>query len=233
MAKERQFGQAIDLKAALPQVGVINQLDFNDALQRRLSPIDQQGMSASAGSARQAERRQEARIQSLRDAADKAQAAAQQALMTAQQSSAILPGRGSNAGGLFMSPIAGLKPTFGFGAQYKNPVAGNANHQGLDFATKAGTQILAPFGGKIIESGWNNTGFGNSVRIQFDNGLFGILGHMLNKPNVSVGDIVTAGQLLGLVGSTGNSSGNHLHFEVRKNPYDPKSSIDPSYLFGW
>lgn len=88
-----------------------------------------------------------------------------------------------------------------------------AGHTGLDLAAPEGTPILAANGGPVVYSGWNSWGYGNVVVLA--HGPFTTLyGHM-SRTGVRCGDFVNAGQVIGYVGSTGNSSGPHLHFEIR------------------
>ena len=96
-----------------------------------------------------------------------------------------------------------------------------AGHSGIDLASSTGTPILAANGGPILYAGWNSWGYGNTVVI--GHGPFSTLyGHMSSLA-VACGNTVSAGQVIGYVGSTGNSSGPHLHFEVRyqNQPQDP------------
>jgi len=90
-------------------------------------------------------------------------------------------------------------------------------HLGLDIANSEGTPIGAAAAGTVIFAGWSDAGYGNCVQIDHGNGLVTIYGHMVALPLVTVGQKVTAGQLIGNVGSTGNSTGPHLHFGVQYN----------------
>lgn len=95
-------------------------------------------------------------------------------------------------------------------------------YNGIDFGASAGTSILAAASGQVIISkntGYNG-GYGNYVVIKHDNGVQTLYAHMTSTA-VSVGTWVSQGQTIGYVGSTGRSTGNHLHFEVRggRNPF--------------
>lgn len=89
------------------------------------------------------------------------------------------------------------------------------SHKGLDLAAKRGTSIFAVKGGTVTYAGWKN-GYGYFVEIDHGNGLKTRYGHA-SKLCVSKGEVVSQGTVIALVGSTGNSTGNHLHFEVAKN----------------
>ena len=97
----------------------------------------------------------------------------------------------------------------------------NAFHEGVDFMAEIGTPILAAAGGIVVYSD-NHAGYGNMVEIDHGNGLASRYGHM-SKRLVKVGDVVLRGQEIGEVGSTGRSTGPHLHFEVllRGQPQNP------------
>jgi hypothetical protein len=93
---------------------------------------------------------------------------------------------------------------------------------GIDWAVFTGTPIKAAQNGKISVTRHDATGYGTHVRIQHDNGYLTIYGHLASF-SVNVGDQVQAGQVIGLSDNTGNSTGPHLHFELRHNntPIDP------------
>jgi hypothetical protein len=105
----------------------------------------------------------------------------------------------------------------------KHPVLGTPQwHHGQDFSTPYGTEVYATGSGKVIESGWNNGGFGNCIAIDHGYGYRSTYGHLSNM-KVTVGMNVKRGDLIGLTGSTGTSSGPHLHYQIdlfgqHKNP---------------
>lgn len=94
-------------------------------------------------------------------------------------------------------------------------------HNGLDFGIVVGTPVETTMDGKVAYAGWNNQGYGNLVIVE--NGDYKTYYAHLSSIPVSVGDTVTAGTTIGLSGNTGNSTGPHLHYEIRKNnvPIDP------------
>lgn len=92
----------------------------------------------------------------------------------------------------------------------------SAKHPALDIATVWGAPVYAAGEGRVVRAGWLFTGYGFSVIIRHPNGLVTLYSHMTN-PAVKTGDWVQRGQQIGLVGSTGRSTGPHVHFEVRKN----------------
>lgn len=93
--------------------------------------------------------------------------------------------------------------------------SGTDNHEGTDIGAVYGSKALACQNGTVTQSGANG-GYGNSVTIKTTDGYSVIYGH-LSKTLVNVGDEVIAGQNIGLVGSTGKSTGPHLHFEIRNS----------------
>lgn len=97
------------------------------------------------------------------------------------------------------------------------------NHNGLDFAGNEGEAVYASDAGVIVYAGWNDYGYGNMVMVDHGNGFQSLYAH-LSALNVGCGQSVGQGQVIGAVGSTGRSSGPHLHFEimagVKVNPWD-------------
>lgn len=100
-------------------------------------------------------------------------------------------------------------------------------HEGIDITAAYGSLIIAPAGGRVIEVGWRN-GFGLAVEIDHGYGVRTIYAH-LSRTAVAVGQAVKRGDRLGFVGSTGLSTGPHLHYEVHVNghPADPLRFIMP------
>ena len=102
---------------------------------------------------------------------------------------------------------------------------GNAGHRGTDIPAPEGTPILAAHSGTVLVSGWNDS-YGNQVLLDNGAGLSTRYAHM-TQTAVTAGEAVTAGQVIGYVGSTGDSTGNHLHFEVMQGGIrvDPLSLV--------
>ena len=102
---------------------------------------------------------------------------------------------------------------------------GNAGHRGTDIPAPEGTPILAAHNGTVLVSGWNDS-YGNQVLLDNGAGLSTRYAHM-TQTAVTAGEAVTAGQVIGYVGSTGDSTGNHLHFEVMQGGIrvDPLSLV--------
>ncbi|MVO89750.1 peptidoglycan DD-metalloendopeptidase family protein [Streptomyces sp. p1417] len=128
--------------------------------------------------------------------------------------------------GSYVSPIDGSYVSTGYktgGAMWSS-----GSHTGVDFHAASGTQVQAVAAGTVVEAGWGGA-YGNNVVIRHNDGTYTQYGHM-SSLGVTVGQTVTPGQQIGLSGSTGNSSGPHLHFEARTGA-DYGSDIDPvAYL---
>lgn len=109
----------------------------------------------------------------------------------------------------------------------RNPFggAGGEFHSGVDFKGEYGDPIFATADGRVRSSDWYG-GYGNAVVIEHAGGLTSLYGH-LSKVNVNAGQFVKAGDIIGFLGSTGRSTGPHVHYEIRKNEED----IDPTKFF--
>jgi murein DD-endopeptidase MepM/ murein hydrolase activator NlpD len=130
------------------------------------------------------------------------------------QAAASSTGSGTPSASGFIWPVTGTVVS-GFGIRW------GRMHEGIDITASTGTPIWAAAAGTVIWSSWRG-GYGNCVVVDHGNGLATLYAHA-SAILVSVGQRVTQGQTIALVGSTGNSSGPHLHFEVRVNG----SAVDP------
>ncbi|MER5602528.1 M23 family metallopeptidase [Streptomyces sp. NPDC002265] len=102
-------------------------------------------------------------------------------------------------------------------------------HSGQDFAVPSGTNVVAASGGTVVKAGGGGAGdgsaYGNAIVIKHANGLYSQYAH-LSRVDVRIGQYVGAGQHIALSGNTGNSSGPHLHFEIRTTP-NYGSAVNP------
>ena len=116
----------------------------------------------------------------------------------------------------FGEPLTG-SGKFGWpldGGYVSDTFISDRNHKGLDIAAPEGTEIYAADEGEVVSAGWNSGGYGNVVMIEHPDGYATVYGHMV-AVYATEGEYVQRGQLIGFVGNTGNSFGDHCHFEVR------------------
>lgn len=133
------------------------------------------------------------------------------ALKSSSQQSVSYSGNGKF--GFPLTSYTRISSTYGYRI---HPITGTKKlHTGIDYAAPYGTSILAAEDGVVLTSGWNS-GYGYCVTINHGGGYVTLYGHC-SSLLVSAGQKVTRGQTIAKVGSTGNSTGNHLHFEVRVN----------------
>jgi murein DD-endopeptidase MepM/ murein hydrolase activator NlpD len=104
-------------------------------------------------------------------------------------------------------------------------------HPGIDLAGAIGTEVHAANGGRVIFAGWNSFGYGNMVAI-IHGPFMTVYGH-LSAWYVNCGQDVVAGQAIGAMGSSGNSTGPHLHFEIRSRVGNTYVAGDPSFTIGF
>jgi len=124
-------------------------------------------------------------------------------------------------GGRVASPVPGHSVTYAYGVRNSGYAAGF--HTGADYAARTGTPVVAVRSGRIIRSDSAGGAYGNWIQLLGDDGRVYMYAH-LSVRQVSVGQRVKAGQQIGKVGSTGNSTGPHLHFEKSKGS---------SWRYGW
>lgn len=123
----------------------------------------------------------------------------------------------------YRQPFTGDYPiTQRFGETITDP----KGHTGIDYACPTGTPILASEEGTVIWAGWRNGGYGYCVFLKHPDGMVTIYEHLLQDIPVQVGQQVQQSQVIGWSGSTGNSTGPHLHFELRDAE---GKAVDPMY----
>lgn len=127
-----------------------------------------------------------------------------------------IPKGNPTATGQWRTPAPGAELSYWQEIRRRDPVTGqitNYCHNGLDLAAPVGTPIVAADSGTVAFSGWHTGGYGNLIILRHSNGLYSLYGHN-ESLKVSQGQQVTAGQTVALMGSTGHSSGPHLHWTV-------------------
>ena len=127
----------------------------------------------------------------------------------------------------WVSPVKSYKLSASFA---QNGGMWASKHSGQDYAVPTGTPVVATHGGTVVKAGGNGAGdgpaYGNAVVIKHGNKTYSQYAH-LSSVNVKVGQVVKTGQKIAQSGSTGNSSGPHLHFEIRTTP-NYGSAVDPA-----
>ncbi|TFW12689.1 M23 family metallopeptidase [Brevundimonas intermedia] len=116
----------------------------------------------------------------------------------------------------FTAPVRGYAINSAFGLRKLAIEAKARAHKGIDIAAPKGTTVFTAAEGEVVRTGYDPKGYGNFIEVRHPNGMSTLYGH-LSRIDVANGDAVTMGQRIGLVGSTGYSTGPHLHFEVRRN----------------
>jgi murein DD-endopeptidase MepM/ murein hydrolase activator NlpD len=143
-------------------------------------------------------------------------------------------GVGGETQGSIERPVAG-RVTSPFGERF-HPILGYARmHKGVDLAAAYGSPIVAAADGRVVSAGWHG-GYGNQVAIAHGGGIETTYGHM-SRIAAHSGEMVRRGEVIGYVGSSGLSTGPHLHFEVTKNgrpvnPLSAKLAGGPATLHG-
>ena len=128
--------------------------------------------------------------------------------------------------GSFIFPVASYTYISSRFGERIHPITGELkNHNGMDIASNMGTTVYAADGGRVVLAEWYG-GYGNCIMIEHGNGYKTLYGH-LSVISVKNGQTVNQGEAIGQVGSTGNSTGPHLHFEVYLNG----GRIDPEQFY--
>lgn len=203
--------------------------DLKDEQEGALNSLEQQRSALKAKQEQQASyikalESDAAAYQKVIDEEDRAMEA-----LKSQVSSSLSKSSGgkSYVGGEFLWPTPSCYTiTSSFSPRRKNPVSGvYKRHTGTDIGARYGASVLAANAGTVTLAGWNS-GYGNCIIIDHGGGKATLYGH-LSAYSVSKGQTVSKGQEIGKVGSTGNSTGPHLHFEVLING----SAVDPMQYF--
>lgn len=139
---------------------------------------------------------------------------------------------GAKGGGSAQSPAPGIAPTSGFGAKDTSGIWSGTNntHKGQDYPMPVGSEVKAALDGTVFDDAPGYE-YGITVQIDHENGFQTLYGH-LSQALVKPGDKVKKGQVIGKSGDTGNVTGPHLHFEVRKganNPVDPQELLSSPF----
>ncbi|GGU53443.1 murein DD-endopeptidase MepM/ murein hydrolase activator NlpD [Streptomyces cavourensis] len=143
-----------------------------------------------------------------------------------QSGAATQTGSSQSTGSGWTAPLDSAQVTTQYRASGSSWSSGY--HTGADFRAASGTPVRAIGPGTVVSAGWSGS-YGNEVVIRHADGMYSQYAHQ-SSLNVSTGQTVTGGQQIGLSGSTGNSTGPHLHFEVRTGP-SYGSDVDPvAYL---
>ncbi|MEU8526056.1 MULTISPECIES: M23 family metallopeptidase [Streptomyces] len=165
--------------------------------------------AAKAKAEAEAKRKAEARAKKLREEKERAAREAERKRLNS-----------------FRLPVAGSYVTTGYKAG--GSLWSSGSHSGIDFHAASGSTVVSVGSGTVVEAGWGGA-YGNNIVIRMNDGTYTQYGH-LSSIGVSVGQSVVPGQKIGISGSTGNSTGPHLHFEARTSP-DYGSDINPlAYL---
>ncbi len=120
-----------------------------------------------------------------------------------------------------------IELTSKYGVRQKHPILGTKSfHKGIDIAANKGTNVISLIKGIVLRRTYNFMGYGKIIEIKHENGISTIYAH-LDKTFVVKGDSIKPNQVIGTVGSTGLSTGNHLHYEIIKNG----RAIDPLSIY--
>lgn len=123
------------------------------------------------------------------------------------------------------APVEKVRVTSNYGTRTDPFTGEQKKHRGIDFAGKIGTELMAPAPGRVVSAG-ERVGYGTTVEIDHGLGFTTLYAH-LSQINVARGDWVRPGTVIGLAGSTGRSTGPHLHYEIRYKgvPFDPTKFV--------
>lgn len=115
----------------------------------------------------------------------------------------------------FVEPVKGHAVNSAYGLRRLATEAHARRHKGVDIAAPTGTSVFASAEGEVLRTGYDAGGYGRFIEVRHPNGMSTLYAH-LSRVDVHTGEAVTADERIGLVGTTGRSTGPHLHFEVRR-----------------
>src|SRR5690606_14591033 len=127
----------------------------------------------------------------------------------------------------FVEPLKGYAINSAFGLRRLASEARARQHKGIDIAAPQGTSVFVACEGEVIRTGYDAGGYGRFIEVRHPNGMSTLYAH-LSRVDVASGDRLGSGERIGLVGSTGRSTGPHLHFEVRRD----RAQINPTSVLG-
>ncbi|MGC4913842.1 M23 family metallopeptidase [Streptomyces albogriseolus] len=207
---------AVDNTAASGAAGAVQ---AQAAAQSKVAEAQAKAVEAQAAKAQKAVEAQAAKAQKAAEAKKAAAAKAAQAKKAAKAAA-------KKKAVSWIDPVESYKLSASFA---QNGGMWAHKHSGQDYAVPTGTPVVAAHGGTVVKAGGNGAGdgpaYGNAVVIKHGNKTYSQYAH-LSSVNVKVGQVVKTGQKIALSGNTGNSSGPHLHFEIRSTP-NYGSAVDP------
>ncbi|MEU2116958.1 M23 family metallopeptidase [Streptomyces sp. NPDC016459] len=190
---------------------VITEDSLVDRINAQAAAQEQEAFEAAAKAKAEAEakRKAEARAKEIREAEERAAREAERRRLNS-----------------FQLPVAGSYVSTGY--QTGGSLWSSGSHSGVDFHAGYGSSVVSVGSGTVVEAGWGGA-YGNNIVIRMNDGTYTQYGH-LSSIGVYVGQSVEPGQQIGISGSTGNSTGPHLHFEARTSS-EYGSDINPvAYL---
>lgn len=128
---------------------------------------------------------------------------------------------------VFAEPVRGHAVNSKFGMRRLGGEPGARQHKGVDIGAPMGTSVYGSAEGVVLRIGYDPAGYGNFIEMRHPNGMTSLYGH-LSRVDVASGDRIAVGQRIGLIGSTGYSTGPHLHFEIRRDG----AQINPAKVIG-
>ena len=127
----------------------------------------------------------------------------------------------------FVAPLRGYAVNSAFGLRRLPGEAAARQHKGVDMAAPQGTTVFVACEGEVVRTGYETGGYGRFIEVRHPNGMTTLYAH-LSRVDVAQGDRLSSGERIGLVGSTGRSTGPHLHFEVRRE----HAQVNPTSVLG-